>query len=170
MVESPDVSPKNSTESLTVRKTTSSESLKSLEEKAMNEMSEKETKTEDVKKEEEIHATTLASLNAKNNALKIATPVQKTEIVLRLHPMMQEAACQTDETTDAHDNSLNIWNGDLETPPISILKKTSAKRQKHPEELDFENLSKDLASQLSPSDKLHSILGEFCASLFILIM
>lgn len=170
MVESPDVSPKNSIESLIDKKTTSTESLKSLEEKAMSEKSEKEIKTAEkaaAKKDEEVKvATTVTttSLSDTDDALK-TTPVavQKTEIVLRVHPIMQETGCQTDETSEVHeDNHLTLHNGDdLERPSKMNLWCTPQKRKQHPEELDFENLSKDLASQLSPSDKLHSILGEW---------
>ena len=168
MVESPDASPKNSIESLIDKKTTSTESLKSLEEKAMSEKSEKEIKTAEkaaAKKDEEVKVAA-AALSDTDDALKVAVPVQKTEVVLRVHPIMQETACQTDETTDAHENTIstvpNNTNGcDLEKPSKINLWSTPTKRKQHPEELDFENLSKDLASQLSPSDKLHSILGKF---------
>lgn len=166
MVESPDVSPKNSVESLIDKKTTSTESLKSLEEKATSEKSEKDIKTENAKKNKE--AATSPSLSDTDDALKtiptVTVPVQKTEIVLRVHPIMQETACQTDETSEVLENIVITPNGDLDKAPKVNLWSTPTKRQKHPEELDFENLSKDLASQLSPSDKLHSILGEFLVS------
>lgn len=158
MVESPDLSPKNSTESLIDKKTTSTESLKSLEEKATNEKSEKEMKTESAKAEVEVAASPAPSDT--DDALKV-TVVQKTEVVLRVHPIMQEMACQTDETSEVHENVSITSNGDLDKSSKVSLWNTPTKRKKHPEELDFENLSKDLASQLSPSDKLHSILGEF---------
>lgn len=165
MVESPDASPKNSTESLIDKKTTSTESLKSLEEKAMSEKSEKEIKTaEKAKKDEEVKVTTTKSLSDTDDAFNpIPVAVQKTEIVLRVHPIMQETGCQTDETSEVHENSITISQNDngLEKPSKINLWSTPQKRKKHPEELDFENLSKDLASHLSPSDKLHSILGKF---------
>lgn len=168
MVESPDASPKNSIESLIDKKTTSTESLKSLEEKAMSEKSEKEIKTAEkaaANKDEEVRVATTptkaTSLSDTDDALKTTVAVQKTEIVLRVHPIMQETACQTDETSEVHeDNILNLHNEDDLEKPSKINLWSTQKRKKHPEELDFENLSKDLASQLSPSDKLHSILGE----------
>lgn len=166
MVESPDASPKNSVESLIDKKTTSTESLKSLEEKATSEKSEKDIKTENAaKRDEEVKvkvAATSPALSDTDDALKttVTATVQKTEIVLRVHPIMQETACQTDETSEVHENIVIASNGDLEKQSKVNLWNTPTKRQKHPEELDFENLSKDLASQLSPSDKLHSILGE----------
>lgn len=166
LVESPDASPKNSVESLIDKKTTSTESLKSLEEKATSEKSEKDIKTENAKKNKEV--ATSPSLSDTDDALKtvptMTVPVEKTEIVLRIHPIMQETACQTDETSEVHENIVITPNGDLDKAPKVNLWGTPTKRQKHPEELDFENLSKDLASQLSPSDKLHSILGEFLVS------
>lgn len=154
MVETPNVSPKSSAECLSDKKTTSTESLKSLEEKAMSEKSEKEEiQTEKSKKDEEVVAETVASDT--DDALKTSGVVQKSEVELRVHPIMQEMACQTDETAEALDGTIS--NVDLDKSPKVSLWST---RKKHPEELDFENLSKDLASQLSPSDKLHSILGE----------
>lgn len=136
------------TKKTAVIKTTSTESL---EEKAMSEKSEKE-----IKKDEE----------AENSADALNT-MQMSEIVLRVHPIMQETACQTDETTivdeECHENyTTNAVNGhavidDCEKSKCNVFVPT---RKKYPEEVDCENLSKDLASQLSPSDKLHSILGE----------
>lgn len=161
MVESPNVSPKNSTESLIEKKTTSTESLKSLEEKATSEKSEKEIITENAKKDEEVHVVTSPALSDTDDVLQIQAPVEKTELVLRIHPIMQEMACQTDETTEVHEITLPvIMNGDAGKSPKLSLWTTPTTRRKHPEEVDFENLSKDLASQLSPSDKLHSILGK----------
>jgi hypothetical protein len=165
MVESPDASPKNSIESLIDKKTTSTESLKSLEEKAMSEKSEKEMKTAEkatANKDEEVEvATTPTKTSSLSDTDDAPVAMQKTEIVLRVHPIMQETACQTDETSEVHeDNISNVQNEDDLEKPSKINLWSTQKRKKHPEELDFENLSKDLASQLSPSDKLHSILGE----------
>lgn len=165
MVESPDGSPKNSVECLIDKKTTSTESLKSLEEKAMSEKSEKE-----IKKDEEVEVEVVASDT--DDVCKTSCDVEKSEIVLRVHPIMQETACQTDETTEMHDDddtttTTHLTNGygggdlDKSSSKVDLWSNTPKTRKKHPEELDFENLSKDLASQLSPSDKLHSILGEF---------
>lgn len=167
MVESsPETSPKNSVECLIDKKATSTESLTSLEEKATSEKSEKEIKTETLnsaKKDEEVKVATTPALSDTDDAsLNVSTaPVQKAEVVLRVHPIMQEMACQTDETADESIFTAILFNGDLEKPSKVNLWNTPKTRKQHPEELDFENLSKDLASQLSPSDKLHSILGEF---------
>lgn len=161
MVESPDASPKSSVECLIDKKTTSTESLKSLEEKAMSEKSEKDIKTESARSDEEVSVAASPEPSDTDDALKVSTPpVQKTEIVLRVHPIMQEMASQTDETAEEPEIISTTLNGDLEKPSKVNLWSTPKIRKKHPEELDFENLSKDLASQLSPSDKLHSILGE----------
>lgn len=143
----------NSDENLIDMKTTSTESL---EEKAMNEKSEKE-----IKKDEEAENST--------DALKL---MQKSEIVLRVHPIMQETACQTDETVECHENGINAVNGNDAFCGTVVDGSEKARcnnvftptRKKHPEEVDCENLSIDLASQLSPSDKLHSILGNYCYS------
>jgi hypothetical protein len=163
MVESPNVSPKTSVESLIERKATSTESLKSLEEKAMSEKSEKEIKKAEVEVEDVASSDTDDALKTPPTTPPPPSPpiIEKTEIVLRIHPITQEMACQTDETTDEHEELLIVPKGDLEKPSKLNFWSTPVARKKHPEELDFENLSKDLASQLSPSDKLHSILGEF---------
>lgn len=152
MVESPTISnDASSDENLIDMKTTAkTTSTESLEEKAMNEKSEKE-----IKKDEEAE-------NSTADALKL---MQKSEIVLRVHPIMQETACQTDETAvtvECHENGFNAVNGNVvfsdgEKTRCNVYTPT---RKRHPEEVDCDNLSKDLASQLSPSDKLHSILGE----------
>lgn len=163
MVESPDASPKNSVECLLIdKKTTSTESLKSLEEKAMSEKSEKDIKTESANSDEEVSVATSPEPSDTDDVLKVSTPpVQKTEIVLlRVHPIMQEMASQTDENAEEPEIISTSPTDDLEKPSKVNLWSTPKARKKHPEELDFENLSKDLASQLSPSDKLHSILGE----------
>jgi protein Shroom len=143
--------------------TTKATSTESLEEKAMNEKSEKE-----IKKDEE----------AENSSIDELKLMQKSEIVLRVHPIMQETACQTDESAiefpENDDHVETAVNGDCEkNNKCNVF---TPMRKKHPEEVDCENLSKDLASQLSPSDKLHSILGElfvlkisvkfFCFSVF----
>jgi len=63
------------------------------------------------------------------------TLVQRTEVVLRVNATTSDAASQTDIL------DLN-------------------KRQKLPEEIECEEFVKDLVGQLSPNDKLVSILGE----------
>jgi len=63
------------------------------------------------------------------------TLVQRTEVVLRVNATTSDAASQTDIL------DLN-------------------KRQKLPEEIECEEFVKDLVGQLSPNDKLMSILGE----------
>lgn len=73
---------------------------------------------------------------------------QRTEIILRVHPSTQEVASQTESDCKNAENDLKVdyWN------PLA--------RKKLQEEYDCEKLSKDLAFLLSPSDKLHEILGE----------
>lgn len=46
----------------------------------------------------------------------------------------------------------------------------AAPRKVHPEEIDCDKLSHDLISQLSPSDKLHTILGEYWKKLGVLVV
>lgn len=93
----------------------------------------------------------------------------KTEIVLRLAAPTSETGCQTDDCNDSRSSPVSTTdvivkegqNGDtfeIRSKPTFV---TYASRRISPEEVDCDNLSKDLVSQLSPLDKLHSILGEY---------
>ncbi|KAG7187684.1 hypothetical protein KM043_016740 [Ampulex compressa] len=75
------------------------------------------------------------------------TLVQRTEVVLRVNAATSDAASQTDilEQTECE----NGGKGQEQFP---------ASRKKLPEEIECEELSRDLASQLSPNDKLVPIL------------
>jgi hypothetical protein len=150
MVESPDASIEN----LIDTKNTSTESL---EEKAMSEKSEKEIKKQEEEEAAEVQVEEVKQMPQTDHETDALKMVQKTEIVLRVHPIMQETACQTDEAPADSYESLSSVNGELEKLKINSF--VTPARKKHPEEVDCENLTKDLASQLSPSDKLHSILG-----------
>lgn len=164
------------------QKTTSTESLKSVEEKAMSEQSEKELMTKkhaEAAETEETETETESSDVPESVSTSPAT-VEKAEIVLCVHPITQEMAVQTDETSDEHDSSSKNSSLDLssfeddnnnnsssfrddlsDTSTAKVnLWSSSIHRKKHPDEDYFDKLSHDLASQLSPSDKLHSILGE----------
>lgn len=161
------------------KKTSSTESLKSIEEKAMSEQSEKELMTKkDAEAEREIEAESSDVLESVSTS---PATVEKAEIVLCVHPITQEMAVQTDETSDEYEDSSknssldlssfeddnnNNTSDDLTDFDSNLTSKVnlwnaSLQRKKHPEEDYFDKLSQDLASQLSPSDKLHSILGEF---------
>lgn len=76
------------------------------------------------------------------------TLVQRTEIVLRVNAATSDAASQTDMLGDEQDHT------------SMIQRPLPESRKKLPEEIECEELSKDLASQLSPNDKLVPILGE----------
>lgn len=75
--------------------------------------------------------------------------IQRTEIVLRLNAPTSEAASQTDGYESM---SSDYEDGD----DIQI----QSNKLRHSEDLDCEKLSMDLISQLSPTDRLHHILGE----------
>lgn len=77
------------------------------------------------------------------------TLVQRTEVVLRVNAATSDAASQTDTLDDAERDCAG-------KSPRSFPES----RKKLPEEIECEELSKDLASQLSPNDKLVPILGE----------
>lgn len=78
------------------------------------------------------------------------TMVQRTEIVLRVNAATSDASSQTEifDEEDAGDCKEIV---DEEVAPEP--------RRKLPEEIECEELSRDLASQLGPNDKLVPILG-----------
>lgn len=76
------------------------------------------------------------------------TLVQRTEVVLRVNAATSDAASQTD-IPEVLDRDTRRSNQDSLPPPG---------RKKLPEEIECEELSRDLASQLSPNDKLVPIL------------
>ncbi|XP_018393730.1 PREDICTED: uncharacterized protein LOC108772657 [Cyphomyrmex costatus] len=75
------------------------------------------------------------------------TLVQRTEVVLRVNAATSDAASQTDILEDTEQDCTN-----------KIQRPLPESRKKLPEEIECEELSKDLASQLSPNDKLVPIL------------
>lgn len=80
--------------------------------------------------------------------------MQRTEVVLIVNTSTSDAASQTDNP----ENTEHEY-GKIQRPlPES--------RKKLPEEIECEELSKDLASQLGPNDKLVPILGERSSFLF----
>ncbi|KAK0180543.1 hypothetical protein PV327_002911 [Microctonus hyperodae] len=79
------------------------------------------------------------------------TLVQRTEIVLRVNATTSDVASQTEIIDDDDESILSkdlIKNQILPVP-----------RRKLPEEIECEELSRDLASQLEPNDKLVDILA-----------
>jgi hypothetical protein len=97
----------------------------------------------------------------------VAAPVtQRSEIVLHVQPATINVASQTDDyTTDLSSSisELSMEPGHKAMPEriTSIFSdKIDVIRDKLPEEIDCEKLSFDLVRQLSPSDKLHNILGK----------
>lgn len=80
--------------------------------------------------------------------IEALTFVQRTEVVLRVNAATSDAASQTDCL--AMDNECKME--DCLAEP----------RKKSPEEIECEELSRDLASQLNPNDKLLPILGMLC--------
>lgn len=75
------------------------------------------------------------------------TLVQRTEIVLRVNAATSDAASQTEVLAGEDQEGVKNFE-DLQPEP----------RKKLPEEIECEELSRDLASQLSPNDKLVPIL------------
>ncbi|KAG5325040.1 SHRM2 protein, partial [Pseudoatta argentina] len=75
------------------------------------------------------------------------TLVQRTEVVLRVNATTSDAASQTDILEDMEQDCVN-----------KIQRPLPESRKKLPEEIECEELSKDLASQLSSNDKLVPIL------------
>lgn len=71
--------------------------------------------------------------------------IQRTEVVLRINTCTTDAASQTDRDSES---------------PTSVVRTPLPTRRKLKEEIECDQLSRDLASQLSPSDKLKGILGK----------
>lgn len=147
MVESPE----ESTENLNDTKNTSTESL---EEKAMNEKSEKQIKIENSNNPEIEEEPVITEETDESKVM------QKSEIILTVHPVIQDKidmACQTEESQESEQN-ISLSSVEDENYKKDSFKNVFTPKQR-PEEFDCEKLSKDLISQLSPSDKLHNILG-----------
>lgn len=70
--------------------------------------------------------------------------------MLRVNAATSDAASQTDTLSDTEQDYVS-----------KIQRPLPESRKKLPEEIECEELSKDLASQLSPNDKLVPILGEY---------
>jgi hypothetical protein len=83
--------------------------------------------------------------------------MQRTELVLRLNAPTAETACQTDDSIEAVVQGLDALSVAATTPPPIVF----SARQKTAEELDCEKLSQDLVGQLSATDKLYNVLGEY---------
>ncbi|KAG5682115.1 hypothetical protein PVAND_011494 [Polypedilum vanderplanki] len=83
--------------------------------------------------------------NVAENDEEVEKIFEKNEVPIKVQPVMQEIACQTDSLDTSLDEKINASSA------ISLQRAMS-------EDTDLENLSKDFVSQLSPSDKLHNIL------------
>lgn len=154
----------------------STESLKSLEEKATNEKSEKDQIIENEDKAREystpsteqspIHTPTLSISPFGSEFSEALNHHQRSEIIVRVNSVIttQETASQTDEGAD-NNNADSLVVADSVGDDVIEVKVcspwTTPVRQRYPEEVDCDKLSKDLVSQLSPSDKLHHILGKY---------
>lgn len=84
------------------------------------------------------------------------TLVQRTEVVLRVNTATSDAASQTEilEPTEC------------ETP--TKTQEIPLCRKKLPEEIECEELGRDLASQLNPNDKLVPLLGELWSRRYLI--
>ena len=93
------------------------------------------------------------------------TLVQRTEVVLRVNAPTNDVASQTEMPDEVNEENKNKQQEDETTAKEEKLTESLAKpRKKLPEEIECEELSRDLANQLGPNDKLLPILGE---SLFL---
>lgn len=131
----------------------------------------------------------LLLLNGGSKAVDGLRLMQRTEIVLRVNAATSEAASQTDESSldfissqIAANTSIIPSNGDLkdahDDDDDDDMKKSRRRRspfirsESAAAEIDCAQLSQDLIRQLSPTDRLHHILGKFSktASEFINIL
>lgn len=78
--------------------------------------------------------------------------MQRTEVVLRVNATTNDVASQTEE---------------LEDKKTVELESLAKPRKKLQEEIECEELSRDLANQLGPDDKLLPILGKFSLFFFL---
>lgn len=97
----------------------------------------------------EISETTITPLLNNRELDGSVQVVQRTEIVLRLNAPTSEAASQTDDYESMLSDCDDDNDGQIHFAKI-----------RHTEDLDCEKLSKDLVSQLSPTDRLHHLLGK----------
>jgi len=116
-------------------------------------------------REERTSDTTVVSLDDQDESTKYP---QKSEIVLRINTSTSDAASQTDldvavvaraePATGVLDSSLDESSPDNSR---SDADNSSIFRQKSQEEIDCEELSRELVSHLSVDDHLYRILGEY---------
>lgn len=127
------------------------ESVESLEEKAVHEKSEKQIKFEN------LQFKSCNNIETEKFSQKL-NMIQNSKIHLDVHQNVQDKidmACQTDVSQESYNGST------LNNPETSKSTCTLSSSHDHSfnNDIDCDKLSKDLISQLSPSDKLHSILG-----------
>lgn len=111
-------------------------------------------------------AIVMTSTTSNVESLKL---LQRTELVLRVSAPTSEAASQTDDTLEKSTSTIaadicDPKSADNSCPasPTRIIRYSESAAA----ELDCIQLSQELVRQLSPSDRLHHILGMFKNTLF----
>ncbi|XP_054089850.1 protein Shroom isoform X2 [Zeugodacus cucurbitae] len=109
---------------------------------------------------DELTATQTAELNSSTDSLKL---IQRSEIVLRVNPATTEAASQTEDDLSAANNDADENTRLTEQPQTKEdtqqQRITLQPRQRHPIEIDCEEMSQELATLLATNEKLVAILA-----------
>ncbi|XP_049309449.1 protein Shroom isoform X1 [Bactrocera dorsalis] len=109
---------------------------------------------------EDVSATQTAELNTSTESLKL---VQRSEVILRVNPATTEAASQTDDELIAANNDADEHTRLTEQPQskedAQQQRITLQPRQRHPIEIDCEEMSQELATLLATNEKLVRILA-----------
>uniref|UniRef100_A0A0K8W1M0 Protein Shroom n=1 Tax=Bactrocera latifrons TaxID=174628 RepID=A0A0K8W1M0_BACLA len=109
---------------------------------------------------EDLSATQTTELNTSTESLKL---VQRSEVILRVNPATTEAASQTDDELIAATNDADEHTRLTEQPQskedAQQQRITLQPRQRHPIEIDCEEMSQELATLLGTNEKLVRILA-----------
>lgn len=147
--ETKNVKPKEEIKTMEVPINGICERLQPLVSKTVN-VSTSTSLSEDLDKEEKVKIVGDISVldRTVNNCGEPLRLVQRSEVTLRVNAMTSDAASQTETTTTAIAPS---------PPPTTA---TSIVRHQLQEEIECDQLSRDFASQLSPTHRLQGILGK----------
>lgn len=94
----------------------------------------------------------------------ISSPSSDSKNIL---PQLPDVSTKTNEVASQTEESSSRKISLSSVATAHVSNQSTYKRRVLPEEIDCENLSKDLVSQLSPFDKLHHLLGKFLATLIL---
>lgn len=102
--------------------------------------------------------------------IEALTLVQRTEVVLRVNAPTNDVASQTEEPAVLLGVNPTAEKEVERHRPEEETESLAKPRKKLQEEIECEELSRDLANQLGPDDKLLPILGEYFYSLSLSVL